>query len=94
MRTFVAAMMMVCLIGWGPVTAVAQEYDGCSEQGYDSVDEPCGGGHQHTAGKRDENSLERSRHRHRYLEEEIRKLSAKVDALTAEVAQLKKPAAK
>jgi len=94
MRKLCAVLIVLCMIGWAPVAALSDEYDGCTEQGYDSSEEPCGGGHQHTAGARDENSLERSRHRHRYLEDQIQKLSKKVDALSAEVAALKKPAAK
>lgn len=65
-------------------------YDSCQEQFYDPIDEPCGGGHQHVQGKRDEGSLDLSRHRHRYLEERIRKLNQKVDELAKEVAELKK----
>lgn len=94
MRTLCIGLIALCLAGWAPLRALGQEYDGCNEQGYDSTDEPCGGGHQHTGGARDENSLERARHRHRYLEDQLKKLTAKVDALSAEVAQLKKPAAK
>ena len=94
MRTLCAGLIVLFVIGWAPVMARGEEYDGCTEQGYDSTSEPCGGGHQHTDGARDENSLDRARHRHRYLEDQIRQLTAKVDALSAEVAQLKKPAAK
>ncbi len=94
MRTLCAGLMMASLIWLAPMVARGQEYDGCGEQFYDSVDEPCGGGHQHVAGKRDEVSLERSRHRHRYLEDQIRQLTQKVTALAAEVDQLKKAGAK
>lgn len=91
MRTLCVGLTVLCVMGWAPLAATGAEYDGCNEQAYDSTEEPCGGGHQHTAGPRDENSLERARHRHRYLEEQIKQLTAKVDALSSEVAQLKKP---
>jgi hypothetical protein len=90
MRVWCAALAMVLLVGLVPPAVYAQEYDGCNEQLYDSKDEACGGGHQHIGGKRDEVSLERSRHRHRYLEEQIRQLNEKVAGLAAEVEQLKK----
>jgi hypothetical protein len=86
--------MVAGVIGLSGGWAAAQEYDGCNEQFYDSVEEECGGGHQHNSGKRDEVSLERSRHRHRYLEDQIKQLTQKVSALSAEVDQLKKAAAK
>jgi predicted RNase H-like nuclease (RuvC/YqgF family) len=94
MRAFYGALAVAAVLALTPVRAYTQEYDGCNEQGYDSADEPCGGGHQHTAGKRDENSLERSRHRHRYLESQIDKLKQQVAALSKEVEQLKKAGTK
>ena len=94
MQPLYGALAVAAVLVLTPVGAQTQEYDGCNEQGYDSVDEPCGGGHQHSAGKRDENSLERSRHRHRYLETQIDKLKEQVAALSKEVEQLKKAGAK
>ena len=94
MRALYGALAVAAVLVLTPLGAQTQEYDGCNEQGYDSTDEPCGGGHQHTAGKRDENSLERARHRHRYLESQIDKLKEQVAALSKEVEQLKKAGAK
>ena len=94
MRALYGALAVAAVLVLTPVGARTQEYDGCNEQGYDSVDEPCGGGHQHSAGKRDENSLERARHRHRYLESQIDKLKEQVAALSKEVEQLKKAGTK
>ena len=94
MRALHGALAITAVLVLTPLSARTQEYDGCNEQGYDSADEPCGGGHQHNAGKRDENSLERSRHRHRYLESQIDKLREQVAALSKEVEQLKKASAK
>jgi len=94
MRKWYAGLTMTALVALAPAATRAQEYDGCNEQFYDSAEEPCGGGHQHAGGKRDEVSLERSRHRHRYLEDQIRELSKKVAALASEVEQLKKAGAK
>ena len=93
MRAFAVALGMALVIGGAEVVR-GQDYDGCSEQFYDSKDEPCGGGHQHTAGKRDESSLDRARHRHRYLEDKMQQLKAQVDKLTAELEQHKKAEAK
>ena len=101
MRTLYTALIVAFVIGWAPRPSLAQapggqaqEYDGCNEQFYDPVDEPCGGGHQHNPGKRDEGSLERARHRHRYLEDQIKQLNQKVAALTTKVEQLEKAGAK
>ncbi len=94
MRALYGALAVAAVLVLTPLGAQTQEYDGCNEQGYDSTDEPCGGGHQHSAGKRDENSLERARHRHRYLESQIDKLKEQVAALSKEVEQLKKAGAK
>jgi len=94
MRTLYGALAVATVLALTPVNGTGQEYDGCNEQGYDSADEPCGGGHQHTAGKRDENSLDRARHRHRYLETQIDKLKEQVAALSKDVEQLKKASAK
>ena len=94
MRKWYAGLTMAALVALAPAATWAQEYDGCNEQFYDSNEEPCGGGHQHAGGKRDEVSLERSRHRHRYLEDQIRELNKKVVALASEVEQLKKAGAK
>ena len=94
MRVLCGALTIAAVLALTPVGGRTQEYDGCNEQGYDSADEPCGGGHQHTSGKRDENSLDRARHRHRYLESQIDKLKEQVAALTKDVEQLKKASAK
>ena len=94
MRALYGAFAVAAVLALTPVAGTTQEYDGCNEQGYDSADEPCGGGHQHTAGKRDENSLDRARHRHRYLETQIAKLKEQVAALSKDVEQLKKANAK
>ena len=94
MRALYGALAVIAVVALTPLGAHTQEYDGCNEQGYDSVDEPCGGGHQHTSGKRDENSLDRARHRHRYLETQIDKLKQQVAALSKDVEQLKKAGAK
>ena len=94
MRALCAVLLVASVIGFGAAVARGEEYDGCNEQFYDSNLEPCGGGHQHASGKRDEISLERSRHRHRYLEDQIKELQGKVAALTHEVEELKKGAAK
>jgi predicted RNase H-like nuclease (RuvC/YqgF family) len=94
MRALYGALAVAAVVVLTPLGAQTQEYDGCNEQGYDSVDEPCGGGHQHSAGKRDENSIERARHRHRYLESQIDKLKEQVAALSKEVEQLKKAGSK
>jgi molecular chaperone GrpE (heat shock protein) len=94
MRVLYGALAVAVVLTLAPVSGTSQEYDGCNEQGYDSADEPCGGGHQHTAGKRDENSLDRARHRHRYLETQIDKLKEQVASLSKEVEQLKKASAK
>jgi len=95
MRRWYAGVTLAALVALAPAATRAQDYDGCNEQFYDSNEEPCGGGHQHSAGKRDETSLERSRHRHRYLEDQIHELNKKVAALSTEVEQLKKaPATK
>ena len=94
MRALYGAVAVATVLTFTPVGGLTQEYDGCNEQAYDSADEPCGGGHQHTAGKRDENSIERARHRHRYLESQIDKLKEQVAALSKEVEQLKKAGAK
>jgi hypothetical protein len=94
MRALYGALAVMAVVALTPLGAHTQEYDGCNEQGYDSVDEPCGGGHQHTGGKRDENSLDRARHRHRYLESQIDKLKEQVAALSKDVEQLKKAGAK
>lgn len=94
MRALYGALAVAALLALTPTGGLTQEYDGCNEQGYDSADEPCGGGHQHTAGKRDENSLDRARHRHRYLEAQIDKLKEQVAALGKEVEALKKAGAK
>jgi hypothetical protein len=101
MRTLCLALAVSFAVGavstaaWAAEAAKAKgagmgTYDSCQEQLYDPIDEPCGGGHQHVPGKRDEASLDLSRHRHRYLEERIRKLNEKVDKLAKEVAELKK----
>ena len=96
MRVLCVVLLAASLAAFVPKIARSEnvEYDGCNEQFYDSSEEPCGGGHQHQGGKRDEVSLERSRHRHRYLEEQIKELSQKVDRLTGEVAELEKAGAK
>lgn len=103
MRKLCIALTVASIVGLATTTTWAEEgmkaqeagtYDSCQEQLYDPVDEPCGGGHQHIPGKRDEASLDLSRHRHRYLEERIRQLNEKVDKLVEEVAQLKKAQAK
>jgi hypothetical protein len=94
MRALSGALAVAAVLALTPVRGTTQEYDGCNEQAYDSVDEPCGGGHQHSAGKRDENSLERARHRHRYLETQVDKLKEQVAALSKEVDQLKRASAK
>jgi hypothetical protein len=93
MRALYAVVGVAALLVFNPAV-IAQDYDGCNEQFYDSVDEPCGGGHQHAGGKRDEQSLDRARHRHRYLEAQIDELKTKLAALTKEVKALKKPAAR
>ena len=96
MRVSGAAAVLACVLGLSGAVAFAgeQEYDGCKEQAYDSTLEPCGGGHQHASGKRDEVSLERSQHRHRYIEDQIKQLNDKVSKLESEVEQLKKAGAK
>lgn len=96
MRALCAAALLAVVVGLTPavVGGTEPEYDGCLEQGYDSTDEPCGGGHQHSKGKRDERSIELARHRHRYLEEQIKQLNNKLAALSTEVEQLKKATAK
>ncbi len=94
MRVLYAAFAVAALVALTPTGAHTQDYDGCNEQFYDSVDEPCGGGHQHTGGKRDETSIDRARHRHRYLGAQLDSLKAQVVALSKEVEQLKKAGAK
>jgi hypothetical protein len=94
MRALYGALAVAAVLALTPVGGMTQEYDGCNEQAYDSTDEPCGGGHQHSAGKRDESSLDRARHRHRYLEAQVDKLREQVAALSKEVEQLKKASAK
>jgi len=94
MRTVCAALVVASVVTFGPMVARGSDYDACNETFYDPTQEPCGGGHQHTGGKRDENALELSRHRHRYLEEQIKTLQEKVTKLSDDVEQLKKAAAK
>ena len=89
MRTLHAALVVASVIALGAAAARAAEYDACNETFYDSSDEPCGGGHQHNPGQRDENSLELSRHRHRYLEVQIKQLQQTVTKLSQDVEQLK-----
>ena len=80
MRAVCAALVVASVVGFGVIPARGTDYDACNEQFYDSSQEPCGGGHQHTAGKRDETGLELSRHRHRYLEDQIKQLQQQVTA--------------
>lgn len=94
MRALYGALAIATVLALTPVRAHTEDYDGCNEQFYDPTDEPCGGGHQHAAGKRDEVSLDRARHRHRYLESQIDKLKEQVAALSKEVEQLKKASPK
>lgn len=94
MRAMCAALVVASVIGFGAAVARGTDYDACNETFYDSTQEPCGGGHQHTAGKRDETGLDLSRHRHRYLEVQIKELQDKVAKLSDAVDQLKKTAAK
>jgi len=94
MRALCAALVVASMVVFGAAITHASDYDACNETFYDPTDEPCGGGHQHNAGQRDENSLELSRHRHRYLEQQVKQLQQTVAKLTSDVEQLKKAAAK
>jgi peptidoglycan hydrolase CwlO-like protein len=94
MHARVLVLLAAAGITIGPVVASAQQlYNACEETSYDSPVEPCGGGHQQDTVKRDEASLELSRHRHRYLEDKLKKLEASVDKLQAEVDALNRKAA-
>ena len=94
MRILRVAAVLACVVGFSVPPALATDYDACNETFYDYTDEPCGGGHQHTAGKREETSLELSRHRHRYLEVQLKQLQQTVTKLSDEIEQLKKAVAK
>jgi hypothetical protein len=91
MRLVQTVLIVIALAMLSPSIPRAQEreYDGCNETFYDSSEEPCGGGHQHAGGKRDDTSLDRARHRHRFLEGEIAELKAKLATLSREVEQLR-----
>jgi hypothetical protein len=93
MRSLHAALIIASVVAFSPAASGAADYDACDETFYDSTEEPCGGGHQHTAGKRVESSLELSRHRHRHLEVQIHELEKTVAKLSDAVEQLKKAAA-